>query len=85
MKTELTCKILERNGFVYSQETESLTITHKLDYHHGTVRIRACFDCFKDKWMIFALSFLGYSRTVEDMNKLLKRNNIDKEIKVLDK
>ena len=78
---ELTCEILERNGFVYSQETESLTITHKLVYHQEAVRIRAYFDYFKDKWMIFALSFLGYARTVQDMNKLLKRNNIDKEIK----
>lgn len=82
MKSELTCKILECNGFVHSQETESLTITHKLDYQQGTVRIRACFNYFKDKWMIFALSFLGYARTVEEMNKLLKRNNIDKKIKV---
>ena len=81
MKTELTCDILERNGFVHSQETESLTITHKLDYQQESVRIRACFDYFKDKWMIYALSFLGYARTVQDMNKLLKRNNIDKEIK----
>jgi hypothetical protein len=76
---ELTCEILERNGFVYSQETESLTITHKLEYHQETVRIRACFDYFKDKWMIFALSFLGYARTVQDMNKLLKRNLIKTE------
>ncbi len=82
MKSELTCKILERNGFVYSLETESLTITHKLDYQQGTVRIRACFDYFNDKWMIFAPSLLGYACTVEEMNKLLKRNNIDKEIKV---
>ena len=72
MKTELTCEILERNGFVHSQETVSLTITHKLHYQQ---------DYFKDKWMIYALSFLGYARTVQDMNKLLKRNNIDKEIK----
>ena len=81
MKTELTCEILERNGFVYSQETESLTITHKLHYQQESVRIRAYFDYFKDKWMIYALSFLGHARTVQDMNKLLKRNNIDKEIK----
>ena len=81
MKSELICKILERNGFMYSQETESLTITHKLVYQQVAVRIRACFDYFKDKWMIYALSFLGYARTVQDMNKLLKRNNINKEIK----
>lgn len=81
MKTELTCEILERNGFVHSQETESLTITHKLHYQQESVRILACFDYFNDKWMIYALSFLGYARTVQDMNKLLKRNNIDKEIK----
>ena len=66
MKTELTCEILERN---------------KLDYQQESVRIRVYFDYFKDKWMIYALSFLGYARTVQDMNKLLKRNNIDKEIK----
>ena len=90
---ELTGAILLSNGF---NETENgvyecfLQVTEPLDTGDTEVyyrRLYMYYNYLEWRWSLWYLGgdckkHLGYCHTVEKMNELLKRNNIDKEIKV---
>ena len=90
---ELTSKILLSNGF---NETENevyeclLQAVEPLDTGDTEVyyrRLYMYYNFIECRWSLWYLGgdgkkHLGYCHTVDQMNELLKRNNIDKEIKV---
>ena len=90
---ELTCKILRDNGFTDSEEDImecSIPAAEPLDTGDMEVyyrRLSMYYNFIECRWSLWYLGgdgkkHFGYCRTVEKMNELLKRNNIDKEIKV---
>ena len=90
---ELTGAILLSNGF---KETENdvyecfLQAVEPLDTGDTEVYYRRLFMYYNyldDRWSVWYLGgdrkkFLGYCRTVEELNDILKKNNIDKKITI---
>lgn len=88
---ELTCKILLSNGFndseneVYEcflQVTEHLDTGDTETYYR---RLYMYYNYFECRWSVWYIGgegkrHLGYCKTVEGLNILLQKNNIDKEI-----
>lgn len=90
---ELTCKILRDNGFTDSEEDIMecfIPVAEPLDTVDTEVyyrRLYMYYNYLEGRWSLWYLGgdgkkHLGYCHTVEKMNELLKRNNIDKKIKV---
>lgn len=91
--TTLTYKILLANGF---NETENdvcecfLQAVEPLDTGDTEVyyrRLYMYYNYLKGRWSVWYHGgedkrHLGYCRTVEQLNKLLQKNNIDKEIEL---
>ena len=88
---ELTGKILLSNGF---NETENevyecfLQVSEPLDTGGTDVyyrRLYMYYNYLEWRWSVLYLGgegkrHLGYCQTVEQLNKLLQKNNVDKEI-----
>lgn len=77
---ELTVKILLANGFKESED-EVYECFLPVTYH----RLYMHYNYMERRWSVWYLGgdgkqHLGYCKTVEKLNKLLQKNNINKEI-----
>ncbi len=90
---ELTCKILSSNGFkeaeddiyeCFLQAVEPLDVGDTEVYYR---RLYMYYNYLELRWSVWYLSgkgkqHLGYCKNVEQLNKLFKKNNIDKRIEL---
>lgn len=90
---ELTVKVLLLNGFNESENEVYecfLPVTEFLDtgdtevYYH---RLYMYYNYLECRWSVWCScggvkQHLGYCKTVEQLNKLLQKNNIDKQIEL---
>ena len=78
---ELTVKILLSNGF---EETENEVYECFLQADH---RLYMYYNYLERRWSVWysgggVRQHLGYCKTVEQLNELLQKNNIDKQIEL---
>ena len=90
---ELTCKILLSNGFKESENDVYecfLQVAEPLDTGDTEVyyrRLYMYYNYLERRWSVWYLGeegkrHLGYCQTVEQLNKLLQKNKIEKEIEL---